>query len=98
MTAIFKYIAYLLNNYIVDIECVGREEKAAPYRANIAQLSNVEALSRIHTSDKSNMIEAIFRRLLEKQLKLRKEIQKKKDEQRADSMKSSLLVTLYILI
>lgn len=34
----FAYIANLLNNYIIGIECIGGEERVAPYKAIMAQL------------------------------------------------------------
>lgn len=75
----FVFIANFLNNYIISIESIGAEEKAVPYKAIMAQLqSNAKALSKTHSTDKSEIIEVTFRRLLEEQLRLRKEAQKKR--------------------
>lgn len=77
-------ISNLLNNYIIVIESVGGEEKVAPYKVIMAQLySNIEALSKTHSTDKSEIIEANFRRLLQEQLKLPEEAQRRKDVQQA---------------
>lgn len=66
----------------------------------VAQLqSNTEALSKTHSADKSEIIKTTFRRLLEEQLRLCEEAQKRKDTQWAQlnefqSANSSLSVEI----
>lgn len=67
----FASIAHLLNNYIIRIEIIGKKEKVSPYRVVASQLqSNAKALSRIRTTNKSDIIEATCNRLFEEQFKL----------------------------
>lgn len=63
----FTSISNLLNHYIVGIEKVGREKKTTINKTLVDQLqSNAKALLKIHNTDKSEIVEATFNRLLEK--------------------------------
>lgn len=71
----FASVVNLLNNYISGIGSVSGEENVAPYKAIMARLQNyAEVLLTIGSADKSKMIRATFKRLLEEQIKLHKEV------------------------
>lgn len=80
----FASIANRLKHYIASIKIIGKEEKATPCKFIVAQLqSHVEAMPKSCSADKSEIVKATFKRLLEEQIKLREEAQRRKDAQRA---------------
>lgn len=61
----------------------------------MAQLQgNVEALSKIRSADKLEIVEATFKWLLEEQLELQEDTQERKDAQKANSIRSTMLAIL----
>lgn len=80
----FASIATLLNHYTTSIEKISGKEKATPYKLIVTQLQNYAgALLKICGTNKSEIVEATFRRFLEEQLRLREEAQRRKDAQQA---------------